>query len=513
MSRHGSPVANGLGVLEGEVAQLGSNWDQRGKAGPERTIAPHKSFVSNATLARGTNEGTRLARFLEASRATERVGTSRAEVEPTLGGSKMARFARFDMVLALGSVVMGAFAACSGKSDGGGAGPTTTTTTGTGGTAGQTGSGGSGGTASGGTGGTAGGGGTGGSPCNETASGTALESVKAANAPSIDGKADDWGCLPSFEKELNANIVYTPQGSPKEPSYPGLTTTKVSIKSVYTATDVYFLAQWKDPTRSLVRLPWEKQSDGKWTQLANKDSSKHENTYYEDKFALQWNINQPEFATQGCMANCHLISDKANANYPGKKYNNAPGQLTDLWHWKSVRTEPNGQLDDGNVVYQDPSGMSLNGRVPDALTAGGYKDNNYAGYGASCAGDPTGALGVPCFMGPNGSETAINGTYHIFDSQKQTFLDKFVKGDRIAGIITSAFVGSRGDVATKASYDTGTTTWTLEMKRSLVTAAGVAEDVQFDDLKKTYHFGVAVFDNTQINHAVHAGVVAFTFRP
>ena len=56
--------------------------------------------------------------------------------------------------------------------------------------------------------------------------------------------------------------------------------------------------------------------------------------------------------------------------------------------------------------------------------------------------------------------------------------------------------------------------WTLEIKRKLVTTGDKAkeQDVQFDDLKKTYYFGVSVFDNTQINHMYHEGVHQLTFK-
>jgi len=56
--------------------------------------------------------------------------------------------------------------------------------------------------------------------------------------------------------------------------------------------------------------------------------------------------------------------------------------------------------------------------------------------------------------------------------------------------------------------------WALEIKRKLVTTGEMAkqQDVQFDDLKKTYYFGVSVFDNTQINHMYHEGVNRLTFK-
>ena len=37
-------------------------------------------------------------------------------------------------------------------------------------------------------------------------------------------------------------------------------------------------------------------------------------------------------------------------------------------------------------------------------------------------------------------------------------------------------------------------------------------DVQFDDLKKPYAFGVAVFDNAQVRHAFTGGVVKLVFE-
>jgi len=56
--------------------------------------------------------------------------------------------------------------------------------------------------------------------------------------------------------------------------------------------------------------------------------------------------------------------------------------------------------------------------------------------------------------------------------------------------------------------------WTLEMKRKLVTTGKFADiqDVQFTDLDKEYPFAVAVFDNSQINHIFHDGVLNLKFK-
>ncbi|WP_392339174.1 ethylbenzene dehydrogenase-related protein [Moritella marina] len=93
--------------------------------------------------------------------------------------------------------------------------------------------------------------------------------------------------------------------------------------------DIYFLIQWADPTESVNRFPWMQQADGSWQQLMNKDDTGHDNTYYEDKMAILWNINLKSFKKKGCAAACHMakggmqkgIVDKA----PGRKY-------TKSWH-------------------------------------------------------------------------------------------------------------------------------------------------------------------------------------
>ncbi len=345
--------------------------------------------------------------------------------------------------------------------------------------------------------------------CTEVAAFFTLEAVRATSLPVLDGEDTDavWDCLPWIDIDVIANVVYTPTGSPSGDSYPGLTTTSVTMKSVYTDSDVYFLVAWGDPEKSLMRYPWEKQTDGTWVQLSNKDSSGHENTFYEDKFAVQWNIDSASFAATGCYAGCHTGTDNAN---PGKKYY-PEDETTDMWHWKSVRTEPNGQLDDKYVTYIASGECDgENCRLGDSRESGGYVDNNFGKFDVDCAGDPDGTLSVPCFMGPSPRELLTEDKTWVLDAKKQPFVDGFESGDRIAGMITSAFVGSRADVSTKAAYVDGT--WTLEIRRSLITSTP-AEDVQFDDLSRTYKFGVAVFDNTQINHASHAGALDFIFRP
>lgn len=298
--------------------------------------------------------------------------------------------------------------------------------------------------------------------------------VKTVTAPTIDGSVDDvW----SKAKPLAISVsggANLPNGS-----------TTVELRALYTADNVYFLAQWADPTESNRRMPWQKQADGTWKQL--KTSTTHqENTYYEDKFAMIWNINDSiaGFNEQGCMVTCHAGETPANSGF-GSKYTANAGETGDIWHWKGVRTNPVGQVDDQYVdsMRYDKDKAAEAGRHADPKTGGGYKDNKTA----------DGKLPVSSLKDNNPAPP-----YWILDGEKVTFADPGYKtNDEVPGIIVAPFTGDRTDISGKGAYKVGK--WTLEWGRKLTT--GSQYDVQYTDLSKTYAFGVAVFDNAQVNHA------------
>jgi hypothetical protein len=161
-----------------------------------------------------------------------------------------------------------------------------------------------------------------------------------------------------------------------------------------------------------------------------------------------------------------------------------------MWHWKGVRNGAVGQVDDQYVDdTKDPGQNADWGRKGDAATGGGYKNN--------VSDDKK----RPAFMAKNPAD----GKYWVLDADKVPFADTFKAGDMVGGVVVAPFTGSRGDIAAQAVWANGK--WTLEIKRKLVTSGDKAkqQDVQFSDLKKKYPFGVAVFDNSQINHLYHEG--------
>jgi len=322
-----------------------------------------------------------------------------------------------------------------------------------------------------------------------------LVSVKTETAPAMDGKMDEsWAKAPPFAFELNQ----TPYQST---TYKGMGATKVTMRSLYDAENVYFLVQWTDPTESLSRMAWVKQGDGSWKREANPDSTGHENTYFEDKLAMFWNVNTTDFQQRGCTVVCHKARGGKNAGVadtsPGRKFTNKPGETLDLWNWQAVSSNAVSQAEDQYVDdNKDPAKNPDWGRKTDT-GAGGFVDNVNA------------AKNGPAFMS---KDPAAAGKPWILDSDKAEFADTFKPGDKVAGVVVAPFTGSAGDIAAVGHWEKGM--WTLEMKRKLVTQGEnvAAQYVQFNDLKKTYFFGLSVFDNTEISHLYHEGVHRMTFK-
>ncbi len=311
----------------------------------------------------------------------------------------------------------------------------------------------------------------------------ALVSVASSADPKLDGVGDDamWKDAPvtQIKVEGGANNFAT----------------TVNLKSVYTKEKVYFLMTYDDKTLSEQRAPWVLK-DGKWAQLKDPDDKGGDNNkYYEDKMAFIWPITTiPNFDKQGCFVACH--AGETGKPY-GNKYLSADGQLADIWHWKSIRNV--GQLDDqylDNTKYDKEKSPEA-GRKSDPKDSGGYADNK-----SDDGKLPKFALADNKPGGP--------GKYFILDSEKVPFdATKYKEGDVVPAMIKSAFVGDRGDISAAWKWADGK--WTIEFGRKLDT--GGKTDVQFKDLKATYYFGVAVFDNAQVRHAYESGSTPFVFKP
>ncbi len=302
----------------------------------------------------------------------------------------------------------------------------------------------------------------------------------------------------------------------------------VTIQAAYDATYLYMVISWDDDKASVRRQPWVKQADGTWKKLAGKspvpaagvtwasymggafDEEDPARFNYEDKLSVIWNTYGPTtvagFDQSGCAVICH---DPAKGNAPGttydyttqqqgaKMYTSNPGEIADMWHWKLIRGNQHAKADDQYVRYwvPGPTGAGNGGRASDDGD-GGYSDN-------------LATAGAPTYRGSSNSAPP----YYIFDSQKVLLttaaLNALAVGTEIPGIITKGPGGFRADVDAKGLHNTGT--WAVEFRRRLVT--GDVNDVQFDNMTRQYSFGVAIFDNAQIEHRYSPMVARLAFKP
>src|SRR6185369_11870954 len=317
-----------------------------------------------------------------------------------------------------------------------------------------------------------------------------VTAVQVAKAPVLAAGAADpaWAKAKALTVPLSGGVNFKK----------GKGATSATLKAVYSGDTLYMLLQYDDPTQSVRRFPYQKQADGTWKKLKDaNDKGGDDNVYYEDKYALIWNINNSikGFNEQGCMVACH-------AGEPGKpfgnKYTASAGELGDIWHMKSIRTGYIGQVDD---QYLDDTRFDKDkspeaGRKSDAKTGGGYTDVKLVN-------------GKPEFMDKSGvPSNKKGGLYYIKEADKVAFDDsKFKAGDEVASIIVAPFTGDRGEISTSIAWKGGK--WTSVMARKLVT--GSKTDVQFDKLDATYTFGLATFDNAQVRHAYNMGVLKLKF--
>jgi len=324
--------------------------------------------------------------------------------------------------------------------------------------------------------------------------GPTIQSSPTLAPINVDGERDEhWAQAKAISIELN-ELPYEPNNG-----YDGIKKTDVEIRTLYDDEHIYFLFSWYDPSKDLARFTWEKGKGGEWKQLSNKDSTLHENTYYEDKFAIYWNVNEKGFIKKGCDKSCHMVEDGAIEGVlddsAGRHFTLHDDEYLDEWHWKAARTNPIGMMDDGFVDNERQTAKKW-GRKMDSPTAGGYYNN-------------TNDSPFPAWMNKLGISEA---PYWVYDDNKVAFIDTHKPGDRVGGIVISKFEKSRGDVTAKGLWKDNY--WTLEIKRKRKTdhENSKTQDIQFEDLNKAYHFGVTAFDNSQINHIYHKKSIKLTFE-
>ncbi len=334
--------------------------------------------------------------------------------------------------------------------------------------------------------------------------------AKVANPPTLDGILDDevWSAT-------KATTVNTHQGE----NLAGNGVSQVSIRAVRTEDKIHFAFQWQDPTRSLMRSPTIKKSDG-WYVMSTGGATADVNDYYEDKFAVLLSHG----AGLGGGRSTFLGSDPL-PNYPKSPHGRGlhytdDGRIMDLWQWKASRGGMIGHVDD--MHFGPP-------KMPNAKEAAG-KARYSAGYSADPGKkiyeynyiiDETKGYAGPVQLkrlpidlalmrqqlgaipetadGANtqGSQWWMTREGSIpYDSG----LDRHIP---VGTIIPSTlnihtYAGDRADLSGGAKWADGK--WTLEISRALNT--GSAFDIAFQPGTQI-NMWVSVFDHNQTRHTRH----------
>jgi len=226
------------------------------------------------------------------------------------------------------------------------------------------------------------------------------------------------------------------------------------VKSAFDDANIYFLVQWADATASTAKNSWLFTSGG-WVR----------STEGEDRLFFSFDVDFPDHATLGCTAACHLrerLDDTSDAgrNFRTRMHTNGPGEISDVWSWGSVATNPMSHADDlsfveANRLNDDTRGFSSNNRQ---TTDAGVVPAFMSEYGVNSN---------PAFL--FAPDSGLHPAAVPFDA---TGLDA---GARLPGSVHQLAGGSRADVRAVGKWRNGK--WTVELSRARMTTD--PNDAQF----------------------------------
>lgn len=247
---------------------------------------------------------------------------------------------------------------------------------------------------------------------------TGLVAAKIASSPTLDGVADDVAWRTARPLKLDVRRVMAPNKGVK---------TEASIRAAYTSSHIYFLLSWKDPRADVSHKTWT------WNAATG---AYVEGKDREDMAALAFELNGPFTAD--------MLS---------------PVETTwDVWHWKALRTNPQGYAMDKTHRYFR--------QQPDT------KANKHEANDGSDI----------WIARPEDSGNSVE--------KKQDAPAKH-EGERVPQYLPGAPTGSAGDVGAKGRWADGW--WSVEFARKLDT--GETDDTTFSP-DRCYRMAVATFDRT-----------------
>jgi hypothetical protein len=339
----------------------------------------------------------------------------------------------------------------------------------------------------------------------------------------IDGEAREsiWENAPKI-------VVQTYQGYQQPVSG-----TLVTLQAAHDNDYAYFLVSWADTTRSQSHLPLIKTNEG-WKILQSDIVNNNENVWYEDKLAIMLSTSS-ELAGAGTVQLGHSpkLDQPSPANNRGLHFT-TDGSITDVWHWKSVRTGLSlNQADDNFFGPPVPSTSEYK-----RYTAGYQKDTDDCEHlvrwdgsdyqtKPDCGGYlmnwtlPSDGIVVPLRLpkhadfkkrlGNINSEASMSDFGSWWLNWNDTIAyhpdsDTFDIGTIIPSVLSlGPFSQGRGDVSATGYWRDGR--WQLELKRKLNTNSRYDLPIESD-----MNLWVSTFDHSQTRHSYHLRPIVLKLR-
>ncbi|OYT17052.1 MAG: hypothetical protein B7C24_04630 [Bacteroidetes bacterium 4572_77] len=364
-------------------------------------------------------------------------------------------------------------------------------------------------------------------PVDPGESTTELLVKKFAQAPTLDGTIEDmWGtaqklvgttevpALAARGTYLNSDGEGIEEALGLFAPYAG-EKYDFTMRSGYSGDYIYFLLEWADDEDSKDRQSWYFDATDNLWKGEHKYANAENDKYYEDKFSFLFPIGDVAgFEASTCYATCHQnLTIENPKDKHTRHYLTVDGQKIDMWHWKRVRGTYLGQVDDQMMTYAEATGSSTNGRHGDSSGEAGYSNNKQT------LNNGVADVDVPKYIIPNQSDyywisidDIDNGTAKLITAVDEAGVLTYDGGTidpstggyeqatgtkRIPSVTTKAFTLGRADIDIQAVH-TGSG-WICEFKRKLNT--NDADDVVFD-ITKELPFGLAIFNNAAIAHAI-----------
>lgn len=257
--------------------------------------------------------------------------------------------------------------------------------------------------------------------------------------------------------------------------------TETSLKAFHNGEYIFMKIQWIDDVYNRIYRPWLKTETG-WMHLNPGGSD--EKIYNEDKFAVMFPIKQnSQFRQYGCAIYCHNNKEFSHGHHWAPK-----DKAVDMWHWKSVRTDPMGNVDDKYWAGEEEF-STKEARHGDP-GSGGYNNNLVKGIDHP--------MMVPSSLDANIFGAMLESKSEIYT---KTASARFPVGSVVPGVIINDLDGDRADVKCHSSYENNM--WTLWIMRKLDTKSEY--DVIFEQGQK-YDFAVAAFDHNAMWHSYNQQV-------